>query len=196
MGTINWIGYQVDEVIARKVDAAADSAGIPRNVLRAVVLSESGGNPLAIGDHDIGGSVGLLQLYRGPNGGGGQGAGYTVAYLQDPDNNLAIGVPYIARAWRETAGISPMRERVARTYALSGHPNDLPAGKPYVEIITKKWEELEGIDPTPERTVTVAGVSLDPGRMEEQARRGIAYVREHPGTAAAIAGGALLVLIL
>lgn len=190
--TINWIGYQVDATIAAKVDAAADKAGIPRNVLRAVVLSESGGRPEVIGDQDIGGSVGLLQLYRA----GGQGDGYPVAYLQDPDNNLAIGVPYIAAAWRRTAGVSPMRERVARTYATSGHPNDLEAGKPYVEIIVRKWEQLEGVDPSPVNTLHVAGVSLDPARLPEQARRAVAYAREHPGAAAALVAGAAAVLLI
>jgi hypothetical protein len=187
MATIVWAGYPVDEQIARKVDAAAERHGVPRNVARAAVLGESEGLPWALGDD--GASVGLLQLHEKY-----QGVGMTRAERADPDRNLSVGMPYIANAWRATAGVSPLRERVRRTMALGGHPGDPDAPGVNREIANRGldrimaiWDRLEGLDPSPQMRLDVFGVRVDAGRIEESIARSVAYAREHPGEAAGIA---------
>jgi hypothetical protein len=70
------------------------------NVLRALVLAESGGNPAEIGDS--GQSYGLLQAYTGA--GGGRGSGHDPARLLDPEYNLDIAQPEITQAYAQARG--------------------------------------------------------------------------------------------
>jgi len=57
-----------------------------KKVLHAIVLAESGGNPLAVGDQ--GNSIGLFQN----NMAGGRGQGYSVEQLSDPYFNADLSV--------------------------------------------------------------------------------------------------------
>ena len=197
--TIQWGSTSVDDAIARKVDAAADMAGVPRNVLRAFVLAESGGRPDAVGNEEAGGvSVGLLQLYDR-----GQGAGMTIAERKDPDRNLAVGVPPIARAWAANSHLSG-RNRVTRTAAESGHPGDpaalTPGSRPWqiatngTGRIADLWQRLESADPT----IPAAGGATPLGFSAEGIQRAVdeavTLVRENPGKAAVAVGAALLFL--
>jgi soluble lytic murein transglycosylase-like protein len=84
-----------------------------RRVLRALILAESEGNPRAVKRTEREWSVGLLQANRL----GGRGAGYSEAELQDPERNLALGMPEITAAYRQAhaAGYrgAPLAVRVA-----------------------------------------------------------------------------------
>lgn len=198
MPEITWAGFRVDETIARKVDAAADAHAVPRNVVRAIVLAESGGRADAVAHESAsrqgGYSVGLLQLYDY-----GQGKGMSVAARQDPDTNLAVGVPHIARAWQATTHLSGA-ERVRRTAALSGHPGDptvMAQGNPRlqaekaIERIVGLWRDLEGEAPDA-LPVAFAGVVpfMDGTQVQRIAEQGAGWVQAHP----LIAAGAALAL--
>jgi hypothetical protein len=63
------------------------------NVLRALIMAESTGDPNAVGDN--GNSIGLLQA----NMAGGRGQGYTADQLRDPDFNLSIAQPEITSTY-------------------------------------------------------------------------------------------------
>ncbi|GMU39476.1 MAG: hypothetical protein AMXMBFR23_03420 [Chloroflexota bacterium] len=204
MPTITWAGVRVDEGLARKVDAAADAHAVPRNVVRAIVLAESAGRADVIAHEAAatrgGYSVGLLQLYDF-----GQGAGMSVAERQDPDRNLAVGVPHIARAWQATTHLTGA-ERVRRTAALSGHPADptvMAHGTPRVqaeraiERIVDLWRTLEGEAPDAV-PVAFAGVVpfMDGPQVQRLAEQGAGWVQAHPLVAAgaALALAALIAL--
>ncbi|TAJ19060.1 MAG: hypothetical protein EPO65_07650 [Dehalococcoidia bacterium] len=176
-----WGTASVAENIAAMVDAAADAQRVPRNVLRAIVLEESGGNASVVVAEAIGGeSVGLLQLYSG-----GQGAGMSIAERQDPARNLAVGTPKIAAAWAATAHLVGAN-RVRRTCALSGHPGDPEAMSPgatrvfaeqAIERIVARWQSLEA--QTPDAAgASLAGVPAD--RIEDVTHRVIAWAKAHP----------------
>lgn len=189
MASITWTGITLDATIARKVDAAADRAGVPRNFLRAIVLEESGGDPAIVGDN--GASVGLLQLHEA-----GQGAGMTKAERKDPDRNLAAGMPAIRDAWRVQSGITPLRERVKAAAGLAGHPNMLDAGEPYRERIARRWELLQAENPDPAGTVNLGPLQLDSTRIEAKVQGAIDYARAHPLQAAGVALGAAVLLMI
>jgi soluble lytic murein transglycosylase-like protein len=82
-------------------------------VLRALIQAESRGDARAVTRTAREWSVGLLQANRL----GGRGVGYSEAQLQDPELNLALGMPEIADAYREAyaAGYrgAPLAVRVA-----------------------------------------------------------------------------------
>lgn len=189
MSDITWTGITLDATIARKVDAAADRFGLPRNFLRAIVLEESGGRPDALGDQGM--SVGLLQLYDA-----GQGAGMTKAERKDPDLNLAAGMPYVREGWLAAAAITPTRERVKMAAGIAGHPNVSAAGEAARERIAKRWEALEAENPDPKATANIAGVEFSTDRIEAKVQGAIDYARAHPMQAAgALVGAALLLMI-
>lgn len=194
MPDVTWAGRNVDSVIAGKVDASADANGLPRNVLRAEVLEESGGNPYIEGD--AGASIGLHQLHAA-----GQGKGMSIAQRRDPDQNLAVGTPYIAAAWKAHAHLSG-RDRVFWTMTKSGHPGDIDRIGPGYERdqavrnitrIVDTWERLEREQPTVAAGTTVAGLPAE--RVQGALDDAQAWVRAHPVAAAAIAGGAALLLL-
>jgi hypothetical protein len=191
MAFTKWAGVTVDAGVARLVDEFADSNGLPRNVLRAFVLAESGGNPGAEGD--AGASIGLLQLHER-----GQGAGLSVAERKAPRRNLEVGVPAIARAWKANAGITDQAARVERTAAESGHPGDprqvtghnVTIAETGIANILTWWHRLEGTEPT---TSTSAILGLPADRIELLINEAIAFGREHP--VELIVLGAALVLL-
>lgn len=191
-GIAIWAGVHVAADIARLVDGAADTHGIPRNVLRAIVLAESSGDPGAVGD--AGASVGLLQLHER-----GQGAGMSVAERKDPVRNLAVGVPPIADAWRATGGLGNARSRVERTAGMSGHPGDPErlTGHPKqiaetgIASIVSWWERLEAEAPS---TAAANINGLPAGGLNDVIDEAIAFAREHP--AELLIAGAVLMLVL
>jgi len=195
---VTWAGIQVAAVIAAQVDAAAGNAGLPRNVLRAIVLAEDPYNTAQGGDG--GRSFGILQLFTQ----GGQGDGYTPAQLLDVDTNLAIGVPPIAEAWARNAG-RPAAQRIARTAAESGHPRDPLAmdhgtHREQVEAaiarIVALYETLEAEDPALPAAALAGFVPIIEGaRVQDTIERGIAWVKTHPREAAAAAGAAAIGII-
>lgn len=107
-------GVWIDDAVAQQAMASADAHGAPRGAIVGMGIIECGGDPNVPPHTDWNGlaSVGFLQLNQG-----GQGYGYSVAYLQNFANNLAIGVPHIAAAWRDYASSSLWTKMQA-----SGHP--------------------------------------------------------------------------
>jgi len=202
-GWITWAGVSVRADVAAMVDRKADTTGLPRNVLRAFVLAESGGDPDILGDG--GSSVGLLQLHER-----GQGAGMSVAERRDPARNLAVGVPPIVRAWSATAAWPYDRARVERVALTSGHPveniDTVVVGSNAWEIamsgaqrIGTRWDALEREHPSdPEPPPAAAGAM---GRTVANVTTRIgetgAWAREHPlEAAAAMAAGVLILLVV
>lgn len=197
---INLAGYQVDAEVLAEVDAAAQANGVPRNVVRAIGLAESGLNPNPPGYNDAGLSSGLLQLYRN----GGQGDGYTHEQLLDVGLNLKVGMVAIRAAWQQTAALGGA-ERVRRVAGLSGHPRDpyaLERGhlrnevEASIERIVSIWRTLEGEQPEP-AAAQWAGIVpvVDGERINEVIERTTTWVREHPREAA-IAAGTILATVL
>jgi len=198
----DWAGVSVRINVAEMVDRKAAATGLPRNVLRAFVLAESGGDPDAIGDG--GASVGLLQLHER-----GQGAGMSVAERRDPARNLAVGVPPIARAWRNTAHVPYDRARVERVALTSGHPieniDTVVVGSDQWEIamsgaqrIGHWWDMLERehpSEPEPPPATAAAMVHTITNFNTRIGETG-AWAREHPlEAAAAVAAGVLILLV-
>lgn len=66
-----------------------------KGVLRAIIQAESQWNPNAVGDK--GASIGLLQNHMR----GGRGTGYTKAQLLDPGFNVRLGMPEIAKWYKQ-----------------------------------------------------------------------------------------------
>ncbi|MGE0136102.1 MAG: transglycosylase SLT domain-containing protein [Dehalococcoidia bacterium] len=191
--------FQVDTAILAIVDRHADANGVPRNVVRAIVLAESGMNPGAVGDG--GWSPGLLQLYRN----GGQGDGYTHEQLLDPETNMRVGMVAIRDAWTRTAALQGA-ERVRRTAGLSGHPRDpqaLDHGYPReqveasIERIVGIWQQLESDDPqaAPAQFAGLVPI-VDAGTINDTLDRGAAWLREHRAEAVVAAGAALAAMLL
>lgn len=197
--TVMWARYQVSDRVAALVDQHSDRERLPRNLLRAIVLAESGGNPSA--DGDGGESIGLLQLHAR-----GQGAGMSVAERIDPERNLAVGVPPIARAWRNSAHMPYDRARVERVALTSGHPienidlatpSDDPRSAWQIAMhgarnIGNVWDELQAWEPDAP-TPTPVAPAAQAGQTVTEA---VTWAREHPAfaVAAGVAAAALLLL--
>ncbi len=78
-------------IIARE----AASAGIPRELVQAVMTVESGFDPSAVG---AAGEIGLMQIM--PGTARMLGFSGSLAELADPEINIAYGTAYLAGAWR------------------------------------------------------------------------------------------------
>lgn len=197
---MKWATYTVRDDVAALVDESSDAHRVPRNIVRAIVLGESSGNPAVVVNEAAGGvSVGLLNLYDG-----GQGAGMSIAERQDPRRNLAVGVPYIASAHAATMHLVGAN-RVRRIAALSGHPGDperMPPGadrvfaEQNIERLVGIWQALEA--QTPDSTGgQIAGIVpvVPTDRMEDVAHRALTWAKAHPVeslAAAAVFGVVLL----
>lgn len=70
-------------------------AGIPRELVQAVMTVESGFNPSAVG---AAGEIGLMQIM--PGTARMLGFSGSLAELADPEINIAYGTAYLAGAWR------------------------------------------------------------------------------------------------
>lgn len=202
MNVVSWAGVPVSSVIAAKVDARSDAAGMPRNVLRAFVLGESNGDPNIIGD--AGESAGLLQLHAR-----GQGAGMTIAERQDPDRNLDVGVPPIVSAWNRSASMPYDRARVERVALTSGHPTEnvdllTPGTKAWriamagAKNIGNWWDKLERDNPSAAVVVAapVAPASSATAQIVGRVNQAAAWATENPGAALAAGAGVLALLLL
>lgn len=145
--TVTWAGRRVEEDVALIVDESADEHAVPRRIVRAIVVAESDGDPLALGDYVDGVplSAGLLQGYTGERG---QAHGYTVEELQDPEFNMRLLMPPIARAYRSgrAQGLTGA-DLVRHVAGVSGHPGN-PA---YIENDDVRRAALRSI----ERIVTI-----------------------------------------
>ncbi len=81
------------------VKQAAERAGIPVEIVDAVIRTESGYNPNVTGAV---GEVGLMQVR--PSTARMLGFSGTLEELREPHNNIALGVAYLAGAWRLAKG--------------------------------------------------------------------------------------------
>ncbi|MBW6467013.1 MAG: lytic transglycosylase domain-containing protein [Brevefilum sp.] len=120
------------------IELSAQQAGLPANLIAAVVLQESGGDPLA---YSSSGAVGLMQVMPRD----GRAADFmcingpcfasrpTMAELQDPDFNLAYGSRMLANLY---AKHGTYREALFR-YG----PMDM--GYRYADLVLKIWENYQ-----------------------------------------------------
>jgi hypothetical protein len=120
------------------IELSAQEADLPANLIAAVVLQESGGDPLA---YSSSGAVGLMQVMPRD----GLAAGFmcingpcfasrpTIAELQDPDFNLAYGSRMLANLY---AKHGTYREALFR-YG----PMDM--GYRYADLVLKIWENYQ-----------------------------------------------------
>lgn len=96
-----------------RVDGIMRAAGVSTRVWTAIAFPESGFVPWAANTADPnGGSYGLFALNLG-----GQGHGYSVAYLKDPINNAQISAPHLAAAVRKCGA-----DDIQCIALWSGHP--------------------------------------------------------------------------
>jgi soluble lytic murein transglycosylase-like protein len=122
----------------RSIERSAQEVGLPANLIAAVVLQESGGDPLA---YSSSGAVGLMQVMPRD----GLAADFmcingpcfasrpTIAELQDPDFNLAYGSRMLANLYAKHGSY---REALFR-YG----PMDM--GYRYADLVLKIWENYQ-----------------------------------------------------
>jgi soluble lytic murein transglycosylase-like protein len=120
------------------IELSAQQAGLPANLIAAIVLQESGGDPLA---YSSSGAVGLMQVMPRD----GRAADFmcingpcfasrpTMAELQDPNFNLAYGSRMMANLY---AKHGTYREALFR-YG----PMDM--GYRYADLVLKIWENYQ-----------------------------------------------------
>jgi hypothetical protein len=129
-------GYTWSDSLDTLIRQEAQAAGVPLDLAYAMIAVESGFDPAAHVDNAFEDSVGLLQLNRR----GGQGAGFSVATLQDPLTNLRLGLPHIAAAfaavWSPT--IDPY-EYIYQVATRSGHPGPVPRDDPRIRRLAEVW---------------------------------------------------------
>lgn len=108
----------LDNSTANLIRNYSEQYNVPTYILGSIIEVESQYNTRAIGDY--GASFGLLQLYTK----GGQGDGYTKEQLLNPNTNLKIGTPPIAKAYQDGVkkGLSGYA-LLEYTAGHSGHPS-------------------------------------------------------------------------
>jgi hypothetical protein len=129
-------GYTWPDTLDAVIRDEAQRAGAPLDLVYAIIAVESGFNPSAHVDNALEDSVGLLQLNRR----GGQGAGYPVDFLQDPRNNLRIGLPAIVTAFHQVwqPGLNAY-DFIYQVATRSGHPGPVPRDDPRIRRLAQVW---------------------------------------------------------
>ncbi len=135
-------GYVWSADLDNVIRAEAQVAGVPLDLAYAIIAAESSFDPRAHALSAIEDSVGLLQLNRR----GGQGTGYSVEQLMDPQLNLRLGLPAIRRAFEQSwqPNIDPF-EFIYRVATRSGHPGDIPRNDPRILKVANAWACFYGI---------------------------------------------------
>lgn len=124
--------------------------GVPTWITDSIATAESGLNPQAQGDFNAQTgytSFGLFQLHQH----GGQGDGYSVQQLENPDLNAQVGIAPMAPAYQAGVkkGLSgyPLLQYVADH---SGHPSDtgtMPSS--YNQQLAQAYQKVTGKTPSP-----------------------------------------------
>ena len=127
--------FSVDRFLYDNVAAVAADCDVPRNLVLAVILQESGGDPEAVGDGEH--SVGLMQLHDR-----GAGAGMTVEERRNAFRNIAAGVLYLASCYTRTRSWP-----LACTVYNCGYAGWEAAGKPaetvYSRSVLALWRRID-----------------------------------------------------
>jgi hypothetical protein len=94
-------GAGLDEITGYRLIAASEArrAGMPQQIVDAVMRVESDYDPLASGDA---GEVGLMQIL--PGTAAMLGFRGSIVELREPRTNIRLGVTYLAQAWRLAGG--------------------------------------------------------------------------------------------
>ncbi len=94
-------GAGVSEITGYRLIAESEArrAGVPRQIVDAVMRVESGYDPMASG---LAGEVGLMQIL--PGTAAMLGFRGTMEELREPNINIRLGVTYLAQAWRLAGG--------------------------------------------------------------------------------------------
>lgn len=139
-------GFTWSDSLDATIRRCAASAGVPLAWAYAFIASESGFNPDARNESNIEHSYGLLQLNRD----GGQGTGYPVETLLDPESNLRIGLPYIARALAQSVDVyGDPHTLVFAVSVKSGHPGPVAPEDPRIKTIYRNYKAFMAAVPEP-----------------------------------------------
>jgi hypothetical protein len=139
-------GYTWTDTLDGTIRRCAASAGVPLAWAYTFIASESGFNPDARNESAIEHSYGLLQL----NADGGQGTGYPVETLLDPEANLRIGLPYVARALAQTNEPNADLHRLVWLVSIrSGHPGPVRIDDPRILTILSNFTAFIAAYPEP-----------------------------------------------
>lgn len=111
----------MEQNVKDKIKLYSEKYNIPTWVLSSIIQVESGFNPNVVGDN--GTSFGLYQLHWGGQG-TINGVNMPPSYLKDIDNNLRIGTPPIASAYRSAVSKGLQGYGLLEYVAgHSGHPS-------------------------------------------------------------------------
>lgn len=139
-------GYTWSDPLDATIRRCAASAGVPLAWAYAFIASESGFDFGARNESSIEHSYGGLQL----NIDGGQGTGYPVETLLDPEANLRIGLPHIARALAATNEPgADLHTLVWRISTRSGHPGNVAKDDPRILTILRNFTAFDAAFPIP-----------------------------------------------
>lgn len=139
-------GYTWPDALDLTIRRCAASAGVPLAWAYAFIASESGFDADAGNESSIEHSYGLLQLNRD----GGQGSGYPVETLLDPESNLRIGLPYIARALAQTnEPNADLHTLVWLVSVRSGHPGSVAKDDGRILTILRNFTAFQAAYPEP-----------------------------------------------
>lgn len=139
-------GYTWSDSADATIRRCADSAGVPLAWTYTYIASESGFDAGARNESAIEHSYGYLQLNRD----GGQGTGFPVETLLDPESNLRIGLPSIARALATVAqDPSDLHTLVWLVSTRSGHPGPVAKDDPRILTIFRNFTAFVAAFPEP-----------------------------------------------
>jgi hypothetical protein len=115
-----------------QVKAVFDAQGVPETIWWPILQAESGGDPSARNQNNED-SIGLFQLNRF----GGQGNGYSVEQLLDPQQNAEIASEAIATAYRQFG------DNIAEVARHSGHPGLVEPSDQRIQRIVQIQSEMQ-----------------------------------------------------
>ena len=125
-----WQGY---------IDDVASQHGVDPDLIRAIIMTESGGNPSAVRHDKSGDSLGLMQVtmiaakdigYNGPRSG-----------LLDPKTNIEVGTAYFAHLLKEFHG-----NTLNAIGAYNAGPTNVKRGyvpRKYIEKVLKYYYDIK-----------------------------------------------------
>lgn len=146
---------------ARRTVQASLRHALPPLVGLAIAYAESGFNPRAVGDQ--GRSYGLLQAHTTL----GMGQGYTPEQLMDPEFNLDLVLPAVARAYRESQGDEEERFRAAY---LAINPNAAQVDQGPLQRALDAFRTLRALNARDERALSQA---VTPSQVQRPARAAV-----------------------
>src|SRR5678815_2134608 len=134
-----------------RVAQVMGGAGVPWPVWVAIAFEESTFNPDARNNRGREDSVGLFQLNRN----GGQGSGYSVEQLKNPELNATIAARYIGPAVQQCGP-----DKITCICVNSGHPGQVSQSDARVQRIKRTYDVISKLDFVPAIQGLIAGMKL------------------------------------